>query len=141
MAGEDDRAAGDGASEFVEQEIGASGVERGEGLVEEQQVWFVQERPRERKPLQHPAGKRRGLFVPRRPEPEALEQGARALSAFGDPVEPAVQIEVLERRQLAVDERLVPEEAEAGAGELAPDLPPDRVEQPSDPPEQSRPPR
>jgi hypothetical protein len=37
------------------------------------------------------------------------------LAAFRNAVEPAVEVEVLERRQLAVDERLVPEVAELRA--------------------------
>src|SRR6266568_5827582 len=47
------------------------------------------------------------------PEAEALEQHADPLAPLGDAVEPAVQLEVLDRRQLAVDERLVREEADA----------------------------
>src|SRR5205823_3257741 len=50
----------------------------------------------------------------RLPEPEPLEQHADPLAALGDPVEAAVEVEVLERGQLAVDERLVTEEADRG---------------------------
>ena len=45
--------------------------------------------------------------MPRIPEPEALEQHPDPLAALWDPVETAVEVEVLERRQLPVDERLV----------------------------------
>ena len=45
--------------------------------------------------------------MPRVPEAEALEQHAAALAPFGDAVEAPVEVEVLERGQLAVDERLV----------------------------------
>src|SRR5262249_48191605 len=57
------------------------------------------------------------------PEPVTLEQHPDALAPFADAVEAAVQIEVLERRQLAIDQRLVPEVADLGAlgvdGQLA----------------------
>ena len=46
------------------------------------------------------------------PEAEALEQHADALAPLGHAVEPAEELEVLERRQLAVDERFVADVAD-----------------------------
>ena len=46
-------------------------------------------------------------LVPGLPEPEALEQHPDPLAPLGNAVEPPVEVEVLERGQLAVDERLV----------------------------------
>ena len=90
-------------------------VEPVERLVEEQQIGLVQERPAEREPLEHAAGEDRDPLVPRAPEPEALEHRAAALAPLGDAVETAVEVEVLECRQLPVDERLVGEEADRAA--------------------------
>src|SRR5436190_9425886 len=85
-------------------------VEPGKRLVEDQQVGLVQERPAEREPLQLATRQRRGPLAPRVPQPEAFEQHPDPLAPLGDTVEPAVEVEVLERRQLAIDERLMPEE-------------------------------
>src|SRR6476646_6076590 len=43
------------------------------------------------------------------PEPEPLQQHADSLTPLGHAVQTPVELEVLERRQLAVDERLVAE--------------------------------
>ena len=102
------------ASSACEQ-LGALDVEPVERLVEEQQVGVVEKRPAEREPLEHPARERPGPLVPHSPEPEALEHRARTLAPLGQPVEPAVEVEVLERRQLPVDERLVREEPDRAA--------------------------
>src|SRR5207247_884177 len=50
-----------------------------------------------------------------RPEPEALEQHPDPLAPLGHPVEAAIEVEVLDRRQLPVDERLVREIANLAA--------------------------
>jgi len=75
----------------------------------------VQKRPAEREPLQLAARKRGGPLAPRLPEPEALEQHPDPLTPFRNAIEPAVEVEVLERRQLTVDERLVRKEADPAA--------------------------
>ena len=93
-------------------ELGSLGVEPVERLVEEQQVGVVEEGPAEREPLEHAAGVGRGPLVPHAPEPEALEHRTGPLAPLGHAVEPPVEVEVLERRQLPVDERLVGEEAD-----------------------------
>src|SRR5581483_5081710 len=53
--------------------------------------------------------------VPDVPEAVALEQHADPLAALGHAVETAVQVEVLERAELPVDERLVAEVPDARA--------------------------
>ena len=53
-----------------------------------------------------------GTLVPYLPEAEALEQHPDALAPLRHAVEAAVEVEVLERGQLAVDERLVAEVAD-----------------------------
>src|SRR5438105_6036918 len=101
--------------ELAVEQLRSLGVETGERLVEDQQLRLVQERPAEREPLELAAGERRGPLSSRLPEAEALEQHPDPLAPLGHAVEPPVEIEVLERRQLAVDERLVREEADAAA--------------------------
>src|SRR4029077_12235684 len=77
-----------------------------------EQSRLVQQRAAEPEPLLHAAGEGGDAVVARLPEPEALEQHADALTALGNAVEPAEQRQVLERRQLAVDEWLVTEVAD-----------------------------
>ena len=76
-------------------------------LVEHEQLRLVQQHATEREPLGHAARVRDDAVVARLPEAEALEQHADPLAPFGHAIEAPVQVEVLERRQLAVDERLV----------------------------------
>ena len=94
------------------EQLGAGRVERVERLVEEQQARLVQERAAEREPLQHPARVGAGPLVPHLPEAEALEQHPAPLAPLGHAVEAAVELEVLERGEPAVDERVVAEEAD-----------------------------
>ena len=84
-------------------------VERGVRLVEQEQVGLVEEGAAERQPLDHPARVRRDAFRACLPETEPLEQHPDALPPLRHAVQRAVELEVLERRELAVDERLVPE--------------------------------
>src|SRR5690349_10370265 len=53
--------------------------------------------------------------MPSVPQAEALEQHAAALSTLGNAVETAVQVEVLQRSQLAVDKRFVRDVADRTA--------------------------
>ena len=108
------------------------GVERGERLVEQQQRRLVQEDAAEREPLEHPARERAGALVARVPQVEALEQHPDPLAPLGHAVEPAVEIEVLQRGQLAVDERLVREEAERRAVGVDVELTRGRQHEPGD---------
>ena len=73
----------------------------------------MEQRAAEREPLRHAAGVGRHELIAHVPEPEALEQHADPLAALRDRVELPVEVEVLERCQLLVDERLVAEEADA----------------------------
>src|SRR5207244_6202183 len=69
---------------------------------------------------------------------EALEQHADPFAPFRDAVEPAVEVEVLEGGELAVDERLVREVADAPAFERDLQLPGRRDRKPSAKPKQRR---
>src|SRR6185437_7546471 len=73
-----------------------------------------------------------GALVARIPEPEALEQHAATFAPLGHPVEPPVELEVLEGGQLPVDERLVAEEADPLAWRGHVELARGRHEQPCD---------
>ena len=53
--------------------------------------------------------------MPRLPEVEALEQHADPLAPLGDPVEAPVEVQVLERRQLAVHQGVVGDESDLRA--------------------------
>ena len=94
------------------EELGAGLVERAVRLVEHEQLRLVEEDAAESETLGHAARVRGDPLVPRLPEPEALEQHPDPLPPLGDPIEASVELEVLERRQLAVDERLMAEVAD-----------------------------
>jgi hypothetical protein len=53
--------------------------------------------------------KRGDTLVAGVPEPEALEQHPDSLGLLGDVIEPAEERQVLERRQLPINERIVTE--------------------------------
>ena len=75
----------------------------------------MEQRPAEREPLRHSARVRRHALVARLPQREPLEEHADPLAPLRHAVEPAVEIEVLERGELPVDERLVREVADAAS--------------------------
>ena len=75
----------------------------------------MQERAAEREPLRHPPRVRRHALGANVPEAVALEQHPDPLAPLGHAVEPPVEVEVLERRQVAVEQRLVAEIAERAA--------------------------
>ena len=97
------------------EELRARLVERRVRLVEDEEPRVVEQDAAERKPLRHPARVRRDALAPHLPETEALEQHPDPLAPLGHPVQPAVEVEILERGELAVDERLVAEVAELAA--------------------------
>ena len=101
----------------------------------------MEQRAAEREPLRHAARVRGDAVGARLPEAEALEQHPDALPSLGDPVQPPVQVEVLERGQLAVDERLVPEEADVLARGLDVQLATGRQSEPGAESEERRLPR
>ena len=71
--------------------------------------------PAQREPLHHPARVVGHALAASLPEAEPLEQHSDALPPLRDPVQAAEQLEVLQRRELAVQQRLVREVAETGA--------------------------
>src|SRR5262249_27368639 len=90
-------------------------VEAAVRLVEDEQIRLVEQHAAQRKPLRHAAGEGADPLPPGLPQPEALEQHPDALAPLGHAVEAPVEIEVLERRQLPVEQRVVTEEAEPRA--------------------------
>ena len=111
---------------MVEQ-IGPVRVERVEGLVEQQQLGLVEQRAAKREPLRHPAGEGADPLVANPPEAESLQEHPAPLATLLNAVEATVEVEVLERRQLAVDERLVGEEADRASPHLYVELTPPSV--------------
>src|SRR4051812_39110463 len=115
MCGDEDRSALAHAGELTVEQLRALFVQAAERLVEDQQLGLVQQRAAECEPLQLPARKLGRALAARLPEAEALEQHPDPLAPLGHAVEPAVEVEVLEGGQLAVDERLVTKEADRPA--------------------------
>ena len=115
MCRDEERALALVGGELAKQELGPCLVQRAERLVEQQQVGVVKEGAAEREPLEHPAREGAGALGSSLPETEALEQHADSLPPLGHAVQASVEVEVLERGQLTVDERLVREEAESRA--------------------------
>ena len=115
MGGSHNRPAGRELAELPVEERHPGLVERRERLVQNEQVGLVQEGAAEREPLRHPTRVGGDELAPSIPEPEPLEQHPDPLATLGDAVETAEQIEVLERGELAVDERLVRQEPDAAA--------------------------
>ena len=113
-------------------------VERRVGLVEDQERRLVQQGAAEGEPLGHPARVRRRRAGAGIPEAEALEEHPDALAALAHAIETAVQVEVLERRQLTVDERLVPDEPDPGARHGDLERAPGRRREPGEQAEQGR---
>ena len=115
VGGDEERAlAGEGRKLAVEQ-LGTLGVEGGEGLVENEQVGVVQERAAEREALHHPAREGGDTLVAGVPEAEAPEQHADSLASLGHAVQATVEVEVLERCQVAVEQALVADVADTSA--------------------------
>ena len=75
----------------------------------------MQKRAAEGEPLRHPTRVRGDALGANLPETEALEQHADPLAPLAHAVEAAVEVEVLERGQVSVEERLVADEAELAA--------------------------
>ena len=98
---DDERRPSRRSRELAVEERRAVVVERREGLVEDEQLRVVQERTAKRQPLHHPARELCHLLAAGLPEAEPLQQHADALAPLRHPVEPAEELEVLQRRQLA----------------------------------------
>ena len=113
MRGEEERPPPRERPELPVEELRARLVEPGVRLVEQEERRVVQERPAEGEPLLHPAREGRDGAAAGLPEAEALEQHPDPLPPLRHAVEPAVEVEVLEGGELAVDERLVRQVADA----------------------------
>src|SRR4029453_16390178 len=125
-------------AKLVEEQLGAARVERAERLVEKQQVRLMEKRSTEGETLEHSAGDRAGLPAARLPEAEALEEHADPLAALRDPVQAAVEVEVLERRQLPVEQRLLSEGSDLCSVDRALELAGRGNNEPGEQPEQRR---
>ena len=90
-------------------------VERRVRLVEHEQRGIVQKHAAERKPLRHAARIRGHAIASRVPQAEAFEQHSDPLTPLRYAIEAAVELEVLERGELAIDEWLVREIADPAA--------------------------
>src|SRR5215207_4939931 len=133
----DSRGAGE-LRQLPVEELGAFGVERGERLVEHEQLGLVQERTAEREPLRHSARVGRDPLAAPVPEAVALEQHSDPLAALGNAVEAAEEVEVLERGEVPVEERLVAEVAEPATIQIEVEPAPRRRGKPGEQPEQRR---
>src|SRR6187200_638634 len=112
MRGDENRPTVAHPGELAVEQLGARFVQPAERLVEDQQLRSVQQRAAEREALQLTARELGRALASRVPESEALEQHPDPLAPLGHAVEAAVEVEVLERGQLEVDERFVAEEAD-----------------------------
>jgi hypothetical protein len=92
-------------------------------LVEDEEPRLVQQDATEREALSHPPRVRSDALAPHIPKTEALEQHSDPLAPFGHAVQPAVKVEILERGELAIDERLVADVAELATGDAELDRP------------------
>ena len=89
------------------------GVEVGARLVEQQQLGVVQHGARDRDPLHHSAGERAHGFGGAREHAHCVEQLLDPREA--DAVQARVEAQVLARGELAVEQRLVAEQADPSA--------------------------
>jgi hypothetical protein len=135
---DEERALAPELGELRVEELGAGLVERAVRLVQHEQLRLVEQDAAEGEPLRHAARVRADPLVPRLPEPEALEHHPDPLAPLGDAIEASVELEVLERRQLAIHERLVAEVTDLGAPRLALDRPLGRLRQAGTDPQQRR---
>ncbi len=107
-------------------------------LVEHEQLRVVEERPAEGEPLRHAARERADALAAHVPQPEALEEHPDALAPLGNAVEAAEEVEVLECGELAVEERLVADVADAPAFERDVECPARRGGEADEHPQQGR---
>ena len=135
---DDDGALSREALELAVEQRRAVLVERGERLVQDEQVGVVEQRPAQREPLRHATRVRRHALVPRLPEREALEQHPDALAPLRNAIEPSEELEVLDGRELAIDERLVREVADPRPITLDEKVAPRRCGEPREQPEERR---
>src|SRR6266566_6324996 len=93
------------------QHLGHLWVERGPGLVEQQDRWIVYEGPCDRDLLAHTARERRELAIEDVVEPEKLRQLRGPNVRVGDVVEPREEAEIGPQRHSLVERWLIGDEA------------------------------
>src|SRR5438132_1036902 len=103
VRGQDERALTAELDELRVEQLRPGLVECGVRLVEDKQLRLVEKDTAQGKPLRHAPGVRSDALVSRLPQPKTLEEHADPLPPLGYPVEAPVALEVLERRQPAVD--------------------------------------
>ena len=116
--------------ELAVEKRGSALVERRVRLVEQDHLGVVQKRPAQRETLGHSPRVRRYPLVPSVPQREAFERHADPLAALRHAVQAAEEVEVLDRSQLPIDERLVCEVAEPRAVDVHEELPACRASEP-----------
>ena len=93
--------------------LGGARVEVRQRLVEQQQLGLVQRGAADRHPLGHAARQRPHRLVGPRAQPDLVEQ--RLHPRLGHAVQPRVEAQVLARGELAVEQRVVREQADPPA--------------------------
>ena len=100
----------------VAEEVAGVEVEAGEGLVEEQQLRFVQEHARQRAALQEAARQRAHRSMrPAAPAPSRSTSVVDARLRVGDAEEARVEAQVLARAEIGIEPALVAEHGDAAA--------------------------
>ena len=94
-------------------ERGGGRVEVGARLVEQEQLGVVQDRAGHRQPLDHPARERVDGVVGAAAQADGVQELADARG--GDVVQARVEAQVLARAEVAVEQRVVPEQPDAPA--------------------------
>src|SRR5206468_234217 len=114
VAGDDAGSSGRPADQRLD-ELAGRRVEVRPGLVKQEHVWVMEDRPADGQPLDHPPRERPHRLVGPPSHADGIQHLVDPLAA--DPVEARVVAEVLPAGQVPVEERLMPEQA---------DSPPDR---------------
>jgi hypothetical protein len=112
VARHDPRAARSAADERLEQGRGGR-VEVRERLVQQEQLGVVEHRPRGGDALHHPAGQDGDRLIGAARHPDGVEHLLDPLERHV--VQPGVEAQVLPRRQIAVEQRLVAEQPDPSA--------------------------
>jgi hypothetical protein len=88
-------------------------IEAGVGLVEQEHLRIMQDRPADRQALLHAAGILPNEIASARAQPNQIQHLADALLHILQPVHAAVETKVLLRRQIAVEKRLVRDDSQS----------------------------
>ncbi len=111
----DERVLGADLVEQAVEDVDRVRVEAGVGLVEQQHPGLVQQRPGDGEALQHALGEGAHHVVAAVAELDPLEQIADAPPGVGDAVHVGVEAQVLLGREIAVEQRVVRDEADRPA--------------------------